>query len=249
MNADGRVHLLYRAIGGDDMSTLGYAVSDNGTTITERPDLFAFKHRNRGEKPLVSVPKVAYLSGGGCAGGSEDPRLTLIEEDDRIYLTYTAFDGWGSVRIALSSIAKDDFVNRRWRWSEPVFLSPPGEIHKNWVLFPEKINGKYAILHGVTPRVLIDYVDSLDFDETMFIKSSRPSNENVELRKGVWDSRVRGAGPPPIKTRLGWLLFYHAMDVTRSESVQVGRHDLDARRSNEDTVPFTCAGPGTGRMV
>lgn len=229
VNADGRVHLLYRAIGGDDMSTLGYAVSDNGTTITERPDLFAFKHRNRGEKPLVSVPKVAYLSGGGCAGGSEDPRLTLIEEDDRIYLTYTAFDGWGSVRIALSSIAKDDFVNRRWRWSEPVFLSPPGEIHKSWALFPEKINGKYAILHGVTPRVLIDYVDSLDFDETMFIKSSRPSNENVELRKGVWDSRVRGAGPPPIKTRLGWLLFYHAMDVTDPNRYKLGAMILDAR--------------------
>ncbi len=30
VNVDGHVHLLYRAIGGDDMSTLGYAVSDDG---------------------------------------------------------------------------------------------------------------------------------------------------------------------------------------------------------------------------
>ena len=73
-----RIHLLYRAIGGDDMSTLGYAASDDGTTITERPDLFAFKHRTKGEQPLTSVPKINYLSGGGCAGGSEDPRLTLM---------------------------------------------------------------------------------------------------------------------------------------------------------------------------
>src|SRR5947209_8278393 len=34
--ADKRIHLLYRAIGGDDMSVLGYASSDDGVTITER---------------------------------------------------------------------------------------------------------------------------------------------------------------------------------------------------------------------
>ena len=153
MNADGRVHLLYRAIGGDDMSTLGYAVSDDGTTITERPDMFAFKHRNRGEKPLTSVPKISYLSGGGCAGGSEDPRLTLIDEDDRIYLTYTAFDGWGSVRIALSSIAKDDFVNQQMAMERcRFFFRRRARVIKTGSLFPEKINGKYAILHSVSPR-------------------------------------------------------------------------------------------------
>ena len=228
VNVDGRVHLLYRAIGGDDMSTLGYAVSDDGTTIAERPETFAFEHRSKGSQPLVVVPKVSYLSGGGCAGGSEDPRLTFIKEDGRIYLTYTAFDGWGSVRIALSSITKDDFVNRRWRWSDPVLLSPPGEIHKNWVLFPEKIHGKYAILHGVTPDILIKYVDSLDFDETKFIKSGRPTNDKVEFREGVWDSRMRGAGPPPIRTRLGWLLLYHAIEEHESSRYKLGAMILDA---------------------
>ena len=34
--ADKRVHLLYRAIGGDDISVLGYASSDDGVTISER---------------------------------------------------------------------------------------------------------------------------------------------------------------------------------------------------------------------
>lgn len=226
VNVGGRVHLLYRAIGGDDMSTLGYAVSDDGVTIAERPEACAFEHRSGGAKQII-VPKVNYLSGGGCAGGSEDPRLTLIDEDGRIYLTYTAFDGWGSVRIALSSITKEDFVNRRWRWSAPVLLSPPGEIHKNWVLFPEKIHGKYAILHGVTPDILIEYVDSLDFDETTFIKSSRPTNDKVEFREGVWDSRMRGAGPPPIRTRLGWLLLYHAIEERESNRYKLGAMILD----------------------
>ena len=222
---DGRVHLLYRAIGGDDMSTLGYAASDDGVTIIDRLDMFAFKHRTKGSKPLTSVPKINYLSGGGCAGGSEDPRLTLMDEDDRIYLTYTAFDGWGSVRIALSSIAKDAFVNHRWKWSNAVFLSPPGEVHKNWVLFPEKINGRYAILHSLSPKVLIDYIDDLsEFeDDAKNIKSHYDRFSDT----GEWDSWVRGAGPPPMRTRLGWLLFYHAMDTRDPNRYKLGAMVLD----------------------
>ena len=226
VDVDGRVHLLYRAIGGDDMSTLGYAASDDGVTVAERPDMFAVKHRTKGSKPLTSVSKINYLSGGGCAGGSEDPRLTLMDEDGRVYLTYTAFDGWGSVRIALSSIAKDDFVNRRWKWSPPVFLSPQGEVHKNWVLFPEKINGKYAILHSLSPKVLIDYVDGLsEFeDDAKNIKSHYDRFSNT----GEWDSWVRGVGPPPMRTRLGWLLFYHAMDTRDPNRYKLGAMILDA---------------------
>lgn len=226
VNIDGRIHLLYRAIGGDDMSTLGYAASDDGTTIGERSDAFAFKHCSGGTSPLTTAPKINYLSGGGWAGGSEDPRLTLIDEEGKVYLTYTAFDGWGSVRIALSSISIDDFLKRRWTWSDPVFLSPPGEIHKNWVLFPEKINGKYAILHSLSPRILIDYIDDLsEFeDDGRNIKSHYSRFSNT----GEWDGWVRGAGPPPIKTRLGWLLFYHAMDTRDPNRYKLGAMILDA---------------------
>lgn len=225
VNVDGRVHLLYRAIGGDDMSTLGYAVSDDGVTIAERPDAFAFEHRSKTLNPLMAVPKISYLSGGGSTGGSEDPRLVLMD-DNRIYLTYTAFDGWGSVRIALSSIAKDDFINRRWRWSSPVFLSPPGEVHKNWVLFPEKINGKFVVLHSISPEVLIDYVDDLsEFeDDEKNIKSHYSRFSNAD----GWDTWVRGAGPPPIRTRLGWLLLYHAMDARDPNRYKLGAMILDA---------------------
>ena len=90
-----------------------------------------------------------------------------------------------------------------------MLISPPGEIHKNWVIFPEKLNGKFAVLHSITPKIAIDYFDSLDdFDGEKYITSKyvRPPES------GSWDSWVRGAGPPPIKTHTGWLLLYHAMD-------------------------------------
>ena len=53
---------------------------------------------------------IFYSSGGGWNGGSEDPRITKIE--GVLYMTYTAFDGWGSVRIALTSISLEDFLNK-----------------------------------------------------------------------------------------------------------------------------------------
>jgi len=132
-------------------------------------------------------------------------------------MTYTAFDYYP--RVALTSIDLKDFLEKRWDWKEPVFLSPPGEIHKNWVIFPETINGKYAVLHSITPEIRIDYFDDLDFDGFTFI----PSSHAAPHRKKCWDSRVRGVGPPPIRTEDGWLVLYHAID-----DLDPGRYKLGA---------------------
>jgi len=229
--ADRRVHLLYRAIGGNDMSVLGYASSEDGVTISERMEEPAFIARMKiappeGGEPTACTeyPGPAYCSGGGWNGGSEDPRLTLI--DRVVYLMYTAFDGWGSIRIALSSISLDDFLKKRWRWKEPALISPPGEINKNWVLFPEKIRGKFAILHSISPKILINYFDTLDgFDREEEVIESHYDRVS---RTGSWDSWIRGAGPPPVRTKLGWLLFYHAMDVRDPNRYKLGAMILDA---------------------
>jgi predicted GH43/DUF377 family glycosyl hydrolase len=226
--ADHRVHLLYRAIGGDDVSVLGYASSDDGVSFIDRSTEPAYTPATtktttpkEEQKPLAS----AYVSGGGWNGGCEDPRLTLI--DGMVYLTYTAFDGWGSIRIALSSIAIEDFLNKNWKWKKPAMISPPSGIHKNWSIFPEKIHGKFAILHGITPNIMVEYRDSLDFESGEYIDSRRPPNEQVRMRMGVWDTWIRGAGPPPLKTKEGWLLFYHAMDLNDPNRYKLGVMLLD----------------------
>jgi len=224
--ADKRIHLLYRAIGGDDVSVLGYAASDDGVNITDRPAEPAFvppvliKRIEASER--LAAP-VAYCSGGGWNGGCEDPRITLI--DNVVYLIYTAFDGWGSIRIALSSISLDDFLNKKWDWKKPALISPPGEIQKNWMLFPEKINGKFALLHSISPNILVDYFDTLEDLENgrRFVASNRTIVSHPER----WDSFVRGAGPPPIRTRLGWLLFYHAIDAREPGRYKLGAMVLD----------------------
>ncbi len=222
--SDGKIHLLYRAIGDDDVSVLGYAVSSNGFDVDEKLPYPAYSQNATLEdiEKTFSTP-LCYGSGGGWSGGCEDPRLALIDND--VFLTYTAFDGWGSIRMALSSISLKDFCKRNWKWKRPVFISPPGEVHKNWVLFPEKINGKYAVLHSISPYVLIDYVDNLkEFDGTKFIRSYYHGRSG---RKEEWDNWVRGAGPTPIKTKYGWLVLYHAMDDGDPNRYKLGAMLLD----------------------
>src|SRR3989338_10277232 len=90
------------------------------------------------------------FTSGGSWGGCEDPRIARVDEGDTIYITYTSCNG--DLRVNLSSIKVKDFLNKNWNWSKPKAISPPGEVHKNWVIFPEKINGKYAILHSLSPE-------------------------------------------------------------------------------------------------
>jgi len=223
--ANGKVHLIYRAIGDNDFSALGYAASSDGYNIDERLPYFIYQRSNNFFKRDQSLLPIDYISGGGWNGGCEDPRLTLL--GDTVYMLYTAFDGWGSLRIALTSIPLTHFENKKWNWKKPVLISPPGEIHKNWVLFPEKINGKYAILHSFAPKILIDYFDSLgELDGTKFIKSdnTRPIDQSRN-----WDSHFRGVGPTPIKTELGWLIIYHAMDHRNPDRYRIGALILDLK--------------------
>lgn len=206
-----RVHLFYRALGSDGVSRVGYAWSDDGF------------HFERAKEP-VYVPSVApknpvyqnpfakrydrdrYASGGGWAG-AEDPRAVRIE--NHTYLSFTLFEGWGSIRMAITSIPHENVKRRLWNWRPHILMSPPNQTHKNWVLFPEKINGKFAILHALTPTVSIEYIDSLETLERAHIKSN---NQRGGL-SGRWDSFVRGAAAPPVRTPRGWLLLYHGMDV------------------------------------
>ncbi len=222
--ADGKVHIVYRAIGDSDISVLGYADSKDGYHFDKNSKELAYYHKKK--IPMDrTVPNISYASGGGWGGGCEDPRLTLL--GDTVYMIYTAFDGWGSLRMALTSISLDDFVSRRWDWKEPALISPPGEIHKNWVIFPEKINGKYAIMHSFSPKILIDYFDSLEeLDGTKFIRSN---NTRPVDKTRTWDSWFRGVGPSPIKTKYGWLVIYHAMDYKNPDRYRIGAMLLDLK--------------------
>lgn len=214
---DGRIHILYRAIGGDWVSRLGYASSSDGFNIDERLPHPVYEHRWPSPFPSSSFNAPEdYISGGG-AFGVEDPRLVKMKGEDKVYMTYTFYDG-RNIGIMLTSIRVDDFLEKRWNWKPPILISPPDQPHKNWVLFPEKIDDRYVILHTLSPDIGIAYLDSLDTPGP--IQSYyRP------VPRDTWDRVVRGAAAPPIRTDPGWLLLYHA--TTDDGYYRVGAMILD----------------------
>ena len=223
---DGKIHLLYRAVGSDGVSRVGYASSRDGLHFDEisTHPIFAFEKPRLLYAGVQKFDPVMYPSGGSF-GGVEDPRVTKI--DGTIYMTFNAFDGWDFIRIGLTMISEEDFLKKRWSaWSKPILLSPPGEVHKNWMIFPEKINGKFAIIHSISPKVEVEFRSSVSNIGTRdpFIKS--PVGVRTAGSKG-WDSRIRGAGPPPLKTDRGWLVLYHANQHNEPHKYKLGALLLD----------------------
>ncbi|MCX6731996.1 MAG: hypothetical protein NTV98_00470 [Candidatus Roizmanbacteria bacterium] len=222
--AGNKVHILYRAQGYDYISTVGYAASKDGVIIDTRLDQPIYTPRMDFENNHTGKVNPDLMSGGGY-GGCEDPRVTLL--GDRVYMTYVAFNGWSSIRLALTSISLNDFLAQRWNWSKPILISRPGVIDKSGCLLPEKIDGKFVFFHRIFPNILIDYVDTLNFNGTTgWLKGQF----EIKIRKDKWDSRKIGAGAPPIKTKDGWLLIYYGVDDRDASKYHIGAMLLDLKR-------------------
>jgi predicted GH43/DUF377 family glycosyl hydrolase len=179
---------------------MGYAVSSDGFTIDERL-----------HEP-VYVPREDFEAKGVANGnsGCEDPRLTLL--DGVVYMLYTAYRGDREPRVALTTIGRDDFLARRWNWTRPIIVSPPGLADKDAALFPEKIKGKFAILHRLGLNIWLDFRDNLDFSDGNWLGGV----EVITPEDGINGTIKVGIAGPPIKTQAGWLVLYH--EVTHHKS-------------------------------
>lgn len=208
----GKVHLLYRALSGDNTSTLGYASSDNAREITERLSEPVYIPREDFEGKKME----------GANSGCEDPRITKIGKD--LYICYTAFDGIGPPRVAVSSIKEKDFLSHEWNWSKPELITPKDVDDKDTCIFPEKVDGKYLVLHRIGTDICADFLKSLDFKKESVNKCIRIFGP----RSGMWDSAKVGITAPPIKTKKGWLLLYHAVSE-RHHTYRIGATLLDLK--------------------
>lgn len=212
IDLDGKVHILYRALSNDNTSSIGYAVSENGATITERLS------------EAIYVPQESFETKKieGANSGCEDPRLTKI--GGKLYMCYTAFDGVGPPRVAVTSIDEKDFLARRWKWEKPKLITPENVDDKDACIFPEKIDGKYLVIHRIGTDICGDLLKSLNFDTEKVIKCIRIFGP----RQGTWDSAKVGITAPPIKTKKGWILLYHAVSE-RSHTYRIGAVLLDLK--------------------
>lgn len=222
---DGRVHFLYRAIGEGGMSVLGYASSGDGVHIDERSREPAYIMRTPlwQMEPRFSKYRTSRYTSGGGIGGCEDPRITRIE--GTVYMVYVAFDGHNPPRLALTYISVEDLLEKRWNWAPEILISLPGVVDKSGCLFPEKIDGKYVMLHRIFPDILLDLEEDLRF-EHHYLKGEY----RIPASSKGWDSRKVGAGAPPIKTDQGWLLITYGVDDANDKEYKMGAMLLDVEQ-------------------
>jgi len=135
-------------------------------------------------------------------GYAYDPRL--LKMDDTFYVTWC--DDFPGASIGMGRTR--DF--KTWTKME----HPMMPFNRNGVLFPRKINGLYAMLSrpsdsGHTPfgDILLSYSPDLVYW----------GKHRLVMRaqgKTWWQATKVGAGPVPIETPAGWLLFYHGVSTT-----------------------------------
>lgn len=155
--------------------------SEDGINWDIDPTPLSLIHAN-GEKVLVK---------------GYDPRVLKIE--DTYYICYCNCVDGPTVALAYTK----DFVDFYDIGNS--FLP----FNRNGVLFPRKINGKYAILsrpsdNGHTPFGDIYYSESPDLEHW-------GHHKRVMATTSGWQELKIGAGPVPIETEEGWLLIYHGV--------------------------------------
>ena len=126
-----------------------------------------------------------------------DPRVVWIE--DRYYITWC--NGYHGPTIGVGWTK--DF--KTFHQLENAFLI----FNRNGVLFPRKINGKYVMLSRPSDNGHTPFGD-------IFISQSPDMihwgcHRHVMGRSSGWQSTKIGAGPIPIETNEGWLMFYHGV--------------------------------------
>lgn len=225
-----KVHMLYRAIGEhkDYISRLGYAESSDGVNF------------KRLKKPVFK-PEKPYER-----WGVEDPRIVKI--GNIFYITYAVLskhaikEGGGIHRTAL--LTTKDFSHFKRRG----VITPKQTGDREVALFPEKINGKFVMLHR--PRWTKDTVFKKNGKLYLKIKDKiiqwpfkeipsyfpRKSSIWIAYSKDLknwsghkvimeptenWESIQVGCGPPPIKTKRGWLLIYHGVSPPAQKAVYI----------------------------
>ena len=204
VSAAGAIHLLYRAVDANRVSRLGYARTVNGTDFTFRSS-----------RPILEPS--ADWEEFGC----EDPRIARL--DSVFFVTYTAFSRRGP-RIALASTKDFTYFDKHG-------LVGPDQEDKDFVLFPERVNGKVVMLHRLDSKIQIAYFDNLAAltDSREFWSSYVTHVKDFEVigPKYPWEEWKVGVGPSPIRTDRGWLVLYHAVSVQRVYRVGAVLLDLD----------------------
>lgn len=220
---DGRVWMLYRAVSdmGRYVSRFGLAVSEDGR-----------RFERVGAGPVFG-PREDHE-----VGGVEDARIT--RNGHEFLVTYAAvskvpgpvyagIDFWRRSR-------EDPYCERPGipplgpsytgllrsadlrSFDAEGLITPAGVDDRDGVLFPEKVGGRYVMLHRPSawvgpaygtagPSIWLAYSEDL---RTWYYGEG--DRHLLMAPEADWEGGKIGAGPPPVRTEAGWLVIYHGVD-------------------------------------
>jgi predicted GH43/DUF377 family glycosyl hydrolase len=222
---EGRIWMLYRAVSDQAqyLSRFGLAVSDDGR-----------RFERAAEGPVFEPERDCEV------GGVEDARITRDPGGDGFLVTYAAVSKLpGPIyeeRDFFARARQDPFIERpamppmgesytgllrspdlrEFDWLG--LITPSGIDDRDGVLFPEKVGGRYLMMHRPTawtgpeygtekPGIWLAWSDDLetwDYGE--------PGEYLLMTPQAEWEGAKIGAGPPPVRTPEGWLVIYHGVD-------------------------------------
>jgi len=221
------VHMFYRAVRDDMLSTIGYCQLENDKIIYRSPTPILIP-----EKPVEQK-------------GIEDPRISKIE--DTFYLTYSVFDGKNVLEnyatattlpnftkqgILLPKITFGEIKNifehsdlkcaRKYLAYQKKYLTHLKDDDpiwiKNAILMPKKINGQFVIIHRMLPGIHIVFFD--DFSELTcdYWKKYISELDSHTMFYPLYDFENQHIAPsvPPLETEQGWIFLYHAVEETKT---------------------------------
>lgn len=218
------VHMFYRAVRQGNYSSIGYCKLDGPLRVVERS-----------RQPILA-PEFGYEQ-----HGLEDPRIVKVNGTYYLfYMAYDGRDvvvayatskdlkTWkkqGPISHHISyATAKKIFMKQKmdeqyfnYDLYDKSFKDTPDKVYlwgKDAFIFPKKINGKFAMLIRVLPNIHIIYFKSFKQLTKAYWKNHLICMRKDEiLQKRYWfESRALGAGAPPVETKAGWLLIYHAIE-------------------------------------
>ena len=234
---DGVFYMLYRAAGDDEdhVIRLGLATSTDG-----------FHFTRAGEEPVFGHSK-----DGPDSGCVEDPRIVKL--GDTFYITY-AYRPYAPGRywtfphdvVRLPSC--DSFAPKAWARSlgntglamtrdfrhfrRLGRITSPVLDDRDVILFPEKVNGRYALLHRPKEWIGAAYGVKepsiwIKFSDDLLCWEDKPSKLLITGRPGSWEEKI-GGSTPPLLTPEGWLMLYHGVADGGLSHYSVGAMLLDA---------------------
>jgi len=232
---NGKFTMLYRAAGNDEQHyiRMGTAVSTDGVNFERISD----------------EPAFGPSADGPDQGGVEDPRIVKFGDD--FYVTYAYrphFPGqyWKFAHDVIllpetnehsPAVMKDNIANSGLavtkdfkNWRRLGRITDTNLDDRDVILFPEKINGKYAMLHR--PKQWIGEAFGVDkpaiwirFSDDLMVWNE-PSTMIIGGIPGTWEEKV-GGSTPPLKTDEGWLVIYHGVENGGEGHYRVGVALLD----------------------